>query len=127
LECLLLQHGLTLPHCQELQAKNEFRDILQQREFSDDPEWAKLRDSSYWTEENSKKFIWAWQSIRAIRAYLHSILPPGGLAGNKPEAFYLALLQASLPMIYYEDNRFYNAKLQKLYLTLASGLLCERL
>jgi hypothetical protein len=151
LECLLLKYGLGLPDWQnlkweELKEDGEFRKTLGlqallnkvnepkitgpedqktiQHWLDQADRWEKLIDPNCWTEDNARKFILAWQSVKAIRGSLREILQG---APPSMDPFYLALLQASLTMIYYEDDRFHNANLQKLYLVLASGLLCERL
>ena len=133
LECLLLKFGLKLLNWdklnwEELKTDNKFRKILGIPDWSNYPEWAELLDRNYWTEDNSKKFIWAWQSIKAIRTSLWPLLPRRPNEESPTMGpFYLALLQANLSMIYYEDERFHNANLQKLYIVLASALLCQEL
>jgi hypothetical protein len=125
LENLLLKYGLALPTWEELlpTLSDEVRGILEGRGLLTETEWAELTAPGCWQENNAQKFILAWQSIRAIRDSLRSIL-------QKPHSmdpFYLALCQASLSVIYYEDERFHNADLQKLYIVLASTLLVEKL
>jgi hypothetical protein len=92
--------------------------------------WEELTDSNCWAKENARKFFLAWQSIKAIRDVLRTILenhlPQGGTLYNM-QPFYLALLQATLTMIYWEDERFHNADLQKLYMVLASALPSKQL
>jgi hypothetical protein len=128
LECLLLQYGLELPNWSSLPPK-AFARILEGQGLSNEVKWRELADPGCWQTNNARKFILAWQSVRAIRDSLREILvsqlPQGGPPPMQP--FYLALLQASLPIIYYEDHRFHNPDLQKFYLVLASGLLCTRL
>jgi hypothetical protein len=129
LECVLLEYGLQLPDWSKvlpnLPAKS--KQILARRGLLHDRKWGELTTSECWEESKVAKFSWTWQTLQAIRGRLDLLLPPGGLPQAEMQPFFLALLQATLTMIYYEDERFYNANLQKLYLTLAAGLLCEKL
>jgi hypothetical protein len=124
LECLLLKHGLNLPTWKKLQDDQEFGTILQAQGLVNEPKWEELSHADCWTEDSAGKFVLIWQSVKAIRSSLLTILR-GQPRSMQP--FYMALLQASLSMIYYEDERFHNANLQKLYIVLASGMLCEKL
>ncbi|MEW5956618.1 MAG: hypothetical protein AB1801_02760 [Chloroflexota bacterium] len=123
LECLLLRYGLTLPRWDEL-SPEVFKEILTEKGLLTEPQWNELANFHLWHRDTVRKFTLMWQSVKAIRDSLREILqgvPPS------MEPFYMALLQASLTMIYYEDHRFHNPNLQKLYLVLASALLCEQL
>jgi hypothetical protein len=124
MECLLLKYGLKgLPNWNDI-PQETCQQILQEQGLLKEPDWREFTDPNIWRNNSPKKFIVAWQSVKAIRDSLREILvyePPS------MQPFYMALLQASLPLIYYQDDRFHNPNLQKLYLVLASGLLCERL
>jgi hypothetical protein len=125
LECLLLKYGLEeeLPNWEDI-LPNTFEEILEERGLSNEPKWEELANLSYWQGDSARKFVLAWQSVKAIRDSFRDILR-GELELNS--AYYLALLQASLSMIYYQDERFHNANLQKLYIVMASALLCQKL
>ncbi|MCB0211220.1 MAG: hypothetical protein KDJ52_17910 [Anaerolineae bacterium] len=123
LECLLLKYHLSLPDWERLPL-GVLEKVMEEYNLPINANWQNLIDRDCWLEVKSRKFIVAWQSIKTIRAILKSILPPN-YQSKRP--FLMALLQASLSMIYYEDERFHNPNLQKLYLIFASELLCREL
>jgi membrane protein implicated in regulation of membrane protease activity len=72
------------------------------------------------------RFQKAWECIRVIRAEARRYLcDPGDLG-----PFYLSLLNATLPVVYYSSEQFESPEsevLQKKYVLAASGMLCTRL
>jgi hypothetical protein len=73
-----------------------------------------------------EQFRKAWQVIREIRSQAASYL------ANKDDLqpFYFSLLNATLPIVYYQPDQFANKdseKLQKRYALLAAGMACAQL
>lgn len=127
LECIFLKQFLELEDWEQLLVNNRFKEVLDENHLSTESEWEELTKKEAWEREKiNQKFILMWRCVRTIRKSLFEILKRQGLKQDKG-AFYMALLQASLSMIYYEDERFNNAYWQKRYLVLACGLLCEYL
>jgi hypothetical protein len=60
-----------------------------------------------------------WQVLTVLRQPVRDNYLPGGYA----RPYYLALLHATLPMLYYRDR----SPWQKLYAFISAALLCERL
>lgn len=72
------------------------------------------------------QFRKAWQVIREIRGQAAVYLPNK----NDLQPFYFSLLNATLPIVYYQSDQFANEvseKLQKRYALLAAGMACAQI
>ncbi len=119
LECVLMEQGLEVCDWDDL-PENILQALLHKKDFMETDEWASIANR----DQFPHKFKLMWRSVKAIRdALLLSLVR----VPQRMAPFYMALLQASLTMIYFEDERYHNANLQKRYLLFAAAMLCERL
>ncbi|MCA9923923.1 MAG: hypothetical protein KC421_16210, partial [Anaerolineales bacterium] len=124
LENLMLEQGLQLHSWDDLIAAHAFAHFLQRSGLVNEAAWQELAENTAWESADAYQYKQMWQCVRAIRAALVTVLerPPQSMV-----PYYIAQLQTGLTMIYWEDERFYNAELQKLYMAMSAALLCKQL
>lgn len=122
LENLLQQQGLAVRSWSELLHENLFATFLAAEGLDSAAGWRELASPEAWRGDKGHRFELMWRSVKKIRDSQRPFFSEKNLP-----AFWMSLLQSGLTMSYWEEERFYDADLQKLYLLLSSALLCEKL
>lgn len=124
LENILLKQELSLMSWDELVRGNVLINTAKDLEFANG---SSLAEPDLWQQPELSKFKLMWSSVKSIRQALSQLLSGGLGSPRNMLPYHISLLKAGLTIIYWEDERFKNADLQKLYIAMSSALLCEKL